>query len=402
MKIAIVTSTFKPELSGIAETVNKRVREISRIGGHEILILGPDYSKIRNVLPDFEKWVGPIYDGVRVEVYPTTEYKNVDVKKTDTLHPVHFWQCNIDQQLERFAPDVIHVDEPERFFGMRITDGYTRRVGLRYARRRGIPITAMWHTDYLKYATFILSPTQAKIAVPIATRLIAWVFNSYDLTICNSEEALRGMRKIGVRNARFFRSVGIDMENFRPLEKNRKEDFLELPYVGRVTPEKSLPVLLDAFQVLEKRHPRVRLRVVGDGPSLEDLRAKYSGPRLTFDGKIDNAELPRVYNAADIFINPSDTETFTQTALEAAACGLPIVVAAGGGNFETVREGVNGEFFEPRSVQALVEKLERLITDPDLRRRYAEESPRLAEPFRSPAVAQSFLDLWESLLAQKR
>lgn len=401
MRIAIVTSTFKPELSGIAETVNKRVRELSRMGGHEILVLGPDYSAIRDVLPDWERWVGPLYDGVTLETYPTTAFDTA-VQKPDVRRIVHFWQHSLDDRIAEFAPDVLHVDEPDRLFGLQLTDGYTRRVGVKYGRTHGVPVTGMWHTDYIKYAQVYLTPWRRKLLVPIAVREMAWIYNAYDVAICNSEEALRYMESIGVRKARFLRSVGIDDDNFRPLDVARDPDVVELLYVGRVTPEKSLPVLLDAFERLKDRHPHVRLRVVGDGPSLDGLRRTYTDPRVIFEGKIDNARLPAVYAAADVFINPSHTETFTQTALEAAACGLPIVVAAGGGNFETVREGENGEFFAPGSVEGLVEKLEGLIADPERRRAYAARSPALAAPFSVKEVARGFLDLWQELIEARR
>ncbi len=401
MRIVIITSTFKPELSGIAETINKRVREISRMGGHDILILGPDYAPVKNSLPDVHRWVGDIYDRVRVETYPSDAYA-YEVDKADTRRIVHFWQHSLDEQIHRFAPDIVHVDEPERLFGLQGFDGYNRRVGISYARRHGIPVTSMWHTNYIKYADVYLTPAKRRIVVPIARRLTAWIYNSYDVTVCNSADALRLMRELGVRNARFVRSVGIDTENFRPLNLARQNDDLELLYVGRVTPEKSLPVLFEAFRILEKQHARIHLRVVGDGPALESLRAKYASPRVIFDGRIENDQLPAVFNAADIFINPSHTETFTQTALEAAACGLPIVVSAGGGNFETVRAGVNGEFFEPESVDGLVQKLELLITDPDKRRAYAANSPALAEPFSIAAVARIFIDLWTGLAPRPR
>ena len=401
MRIAIVTSTFKPELSGIAETVNKRVREISRIGGHETLILGPDYSPIRDILPDWERWIGPIYDRVRLETYPTTEY-DLAVNKPDVRRIVHFWQYSLDQQIARFAPDIIHVDEPDRLFGMQLLDGYGRRVGVAYARRHGVPLTGMWHTDYIKYASVYLTPLKGRLILPVAVRLMAWIYNAYDVAICNSEEALRFMQRIGVRTARFLRSVGIDLENFHPISVPRNDGLIELLYVGRVTPEKNLPVLFQAFTSLQKQYPQVRLRVVGDGPILPQLREQYAGPRVVFDGKIDNAQLPGIYGAADIFINPSHTETFTQTALEAAACGLPIVVAAGGGNFETVREGINGEFFAPGSAEGLRQKLELLITEPERRRAYAHRSPELAAPFGVARVAREFLNLWEELRERKR
>lgn len=400
MKIAIVTSTFKPELSGIAETVNKRVRELSRMGGHEILILGPDYSAIRHVLPDFERWRGPIYDGVQLNTYPTTGY-DTQIQKPDVRRIVHFWQHSLDEDLARFSPDVVHVDEPDRLFGLQVLDGYTRRVGVRYGRRHGVPVTGMWHTDYLKYAEVYLGPWRSRLALPIARRLMAWIYNAYDVSVCNSEEALRAMVALGVRNARFIRSVGIDQDNFHPREVARDPGVVQLLYVGRVTPEKSLPVLLDAFARIKDRHPQARLRVVGDGPSLEELRRTCTDPRVVFEGKIPNERLPEVYAAADVFINPSHTETFTQTALEAAACGVPIVVAAGGGNFETVREGVNGEFFPPGSVEGLAAKLEKLILDPALRRAYAARSPELAAPFAVREVAVAFLDLWQELLDRR-
>ena len=366
MKLAIITTTFKPELSGIAETVHKRIREFSKYSDLEVLLIAPDYLQIKDFLPNYEDFLGQIFENVRVITYPSRS-PNIKVNKKDGRIIVPFWKYSIDKELENYKPDIIHVEEPERLFGPRIFDGYMRRVGINYSRKNKVPIVAMWHTDYYKYAKHYIS---FKPALPVARmvfrKILKWVYNSYDMTICNSKEAKSILEKFGVKNLKYMNSVGIDLEHFvkKDVCKNKKD--INLIFVGRITPEKSINILFEAYEILHKKHENLLLHIIGDGPLLNEYQSKYKEfNNIKFYGKILNQDLPEYLSIGDIFINPSYTETFTQSAAEATACSLPIIAAAGGGNFEMVEEGKNGFLFEPNNAKALCDKIEYLISNPE-------------------------------------
>jgi glycosyltransferase involved in cell wall biosynthesis len=399
MRIAMVTTTFKPELSGIAETVYKRVRDMSGMGKHQVLVLCPDYSPLKELLPDYKKYTGNLFPGVTISTYPSRaiHYK---VSKRDARQMVTFFEYNIEKEFEKFRPDVIHVDEAFRLFGPQIWDGYMKRVGVSYAIKYNIPKTAMWHTDYFKYADHYISPLIKKLLLSVGKDMFAWIYNSYDLTFCNSEEAVRRIEKFGVKNAKFVCSVGIDMDIFKKAtDRMDSNDFFNIVYVGRVTPEKSINVLTDSFKILNKKNKHLKLHIVGDGPSFNYLRNACSeNENIIFYGKVNNEQLPKYYSLGDVFVNPSHTETFSQTVAEAASCSAPVIAAAGGGNFEMVQDNVNGLFFKPEDKYDLAEKIDVLIQSKDKRNTYSENSRRMIQKFECKRVAQNFIDEWTSLL----
>src|SRR5262249_15450386 len=141
---------------------------------------------------------------------------------------------------------------------------------------------------------------------------------------------------------------GVDPARFTP--DRRREGLraglldggdLLLLSVGRVSAEKRIDVLLQAFDALRSDYPGLRLIVVGDGPAREQLGR--DGPDgVRFVGELDGDELADVYASGDIFCFPSTTDTFGQVILEAAASGLAVVAAATGGAVDLVEHGRTG------------------------------------------------------------
>lgn len=401
MKVAIVTSTFKPELSGIAETVYKRVKILSQKKNMQILVLAPDYSPIKDYLPDYQEYTGEIFPNVLVKSYPSDKPK-IKVAKKDGRIIQPFWKHSIEKELEAFKPDVIHVDEPHRLFGAQIVDGYLKRIGINYGKKHNIPVAAMWHTDYFKYSEHYVAKFLLPFILPISKKMCSWVYNSYDQTICNSAEAKSILEKLGLKKLKHMNSVGIDLENFTVYPNRKNTDTINLLYIGRITPEKKMHVMFNSFLELDKKYDNLKLHVIGDGPEYDDIFGTYGREKnITFYGRIKNEELPKYFSMGDIFINPSDTETFTQTAAEAAACSLPLVLAAGGGNFEMVKEGYNGYLFEPDNHKDLSVKLERLIQDQNKREAFSNNSREVAKRFCHIQAAQNFYDTWQELITAK-
>ena len=170
-------------------------------------------------------------------------------------------------------------------------------------------------------------------------------------------------------------------------------------FVGRVSPEKGLHDLLDAFERVLERLPRARLTILGpawrtprsfivdlsDDPHVHALAKFYvdedylgqlktrMSPRLQaavdFAGEKLREELPEYYRAADVLVNPSLSESFGMSLVEAHASGLPVVATRVGGMQELVRDGENGLLVAPANPAELSEALLSLLEDPKLRRR---------------------------------
>jgi glycosyltransferase involved in cell wall biosynthesis len=147
--------------------------------------------------------------------------------------------------------------------------------------------------------------------------------------------------------------TGVDLERFRPGSRAAARRVLGLAgddplllYVGRLDREKSVERVLLAFEHVAGTAPRARLVLVGQGKEAPRLRALASrltaAARVTFLGVRDHDALPACYQAADLFLFASETETQGLVLAEAAACGLPAVAVDAPGCDEVVRDGVTG------------------------------------------------------------
>src|SRR5581483_1066241 len=146
--------------------------------------------------------------------------------------------------------------------------------------------------------------------------------------------------------------------------------------VGRLSHEKRIGVLLDAFARMSRVRPGARLVVVGDGPARREFE-RTAPQGTTFVGEARGGELAALYASADIFCFPSTTDTFGQVLLEAGASGLPVVAAAAGA-LELVQPGRNGLLVEPDDPGLLAAALLELAENPARRAALAEAGLALA------------------------
>jgi D-inositol-3-phosphate glycosyltransferase len=203
---------------------------------------------------------------------------------------------------------------------------------------------------------------------------------------------------------------GVDTELFQPLAPAVAQDLLELLpgplllYVGRLQPIKGLEVLLEAMRHLPEA---VRLAIVGgeqdepEGSHGERMRAQVAalglGQRVSFLGAQPQRRLRLFYAAADAVVMPSYYESFGMVALEAMACGAPVIASRVGGLATTVRHGVTGYLVPEGSPKALAARLRELVESPDARRRLGREAIRWAAEHRWPCVAEAVCRVYAEL-----
>ena len=180
------------------------------------------------------------------------------------------------------------------------------------------------------------------------------------------------LERMGIAPERIRRwGRGVDTRRFDPALR----DELLLPgpvnvlYAGRLTIEKGIDRLADAFLRARTRDPRLHLCLAGDGPEEGALRERL-GTHATFLGWLSGDDLARAYASADMFLFASRTDAFGQVLLEAQASGLPVVAVAEGGPLELVEDGVTGLLRQPDPV-LLAEALVDLARSPGTRRRLA-------------------------------
>jgi spore coat protein SA len=223
---------------------------------------------------------------------------------------------------------------------------------------------------------------------------------------------------------------GVDTRRFAPPAEDSPHDATRgavILFVGRITPEKGIHHLMDAFHEIARRHPNSVLRIVGpdsstprqflvelsDDPLVRSLgpfyeagyadhlseRANREFPgRVEFLGHVRHDDLPDVYRGAHILVNPSLSEAFGIGLIEAAACGLPVVACDYGGMPEAVRDGETGLLVKRADVEGLTEAILRLLENEDLRRALGRRGAEwVSERFGWERIVADTLSLYERL-----
>src|SRR5258708_4117703 len=225
----------------------------------------------------------------------------------------------LDRVLDRFAPDLVHVVTPS-FLGL---------YGLHYARRRGIPALASFHTDFVGLLEFYWLRYMDGVARFLARRF----YGQCATTLVPSRHQAAKLSEYGIKNVGLWRR-GVDSAAFSPAFRSaalRAEIGADgvpiVLYVGRLAREKNLHYLIAAIELLRRSGTPFKLVIVGQGPMRRTLVRRL--PEAHFTGHVEGVELARWYASADVFVFPSTAETFGNVRLAALPSGLPAVAAGG-------------------------------------------------------------------------
>ena len=206
---------------------------------------------------------------------------------------------------------------------------------------------------------------------------------------------------------------GIDPELFRPLGKSAARTELGLDdskvvlFVGRIEPIKGIDILLRALASLEDKE-RLKVLVIGGEPNgdpeAQKLRALASelgvAGKISFLGPLPQKKLPLYYSAADVCVMPSYYESFGLVAVEAMACGTPVVAARVGGLQSTVKDGLTGFLVSGHCPDPYSERLEVLLGNDALRRHMGEAARNSVQGLSWEKVVDRLLEVYNLALDQ--
>jgi glycosyltransferase involved in cell wall biosynthesis/predicted metal-dependent phosphoesterase TrpH len=327
-------------VDGIGSThgVTRTIAEIRQRGvpGYEIEVLGTDPEVDRRLSAVAEIDV-PFYPDLRIGV-PSLP------AAVQTLADGRF--------------DAVHVCSP----------GPVGAAGALLARALGLPLVGSYHTELTAYAG--LRSGDERVAAAMAAAVSAF-YGACDVVLSPSVAADVALSGLGVDGERVLRwDRGVDTSRFDPsLREPSSSETISVLYAGRITREKGVELLAEAFLLARAREPRLQLVLAGGGPEEHHLRERL-GDSAIFLGWLEGDALARAYANADVFLFPSATDTFGQVVLEAQASGLPVIAVARGGPLSLLEDGVSGLLREPDPEQ-LAEGLLELAGSPLLRRRLA-------------------------------
>jgi len=255
-----------------------------------------------------------------------------------------FWRHHdaIEWQLKLFKPDVIHITGPSEL-GI---------FGVIFAWKMGIPLAASWHTNVHEYLAKRmrrltgLLPAQhipkAERGIEAATlHLTARLYKLAKVLFAPNRELCAMLEGATGKQCHLMRR-GVDTELFSPARRRRRADDerITLGYVGRLSVEKNIALLVTVAKELRAMEVPVRFLIVGQGGDEALLREQL--PEAEFAGVLRGVALAEAYADMDIFLFPSHTDTFGNVVLEALASGVPAVVTPGGGPKYIVQDGETG------------------------------------------------------------
>lgn len=312
MRIAICTDAWHPQVNGVVRTLATTVdRLITR--GHEVELITPS---------QFLTMALPGYSEIRLAMAP---------------------RFGLRRTLKDFAPDIVHI----------ATEGPIGWSARSWCKGNAVPFTTAFHTRFPEYAA-VRTGLSPETFWPVMRR-----FHAPSCAVLVSTPTLADeLSRHGMPHARIW-SRGIDRDLFHPGQAPLPE-LAALPgpvllNVGRVAIEKNLTAFLDA------KVPGTKV-VVGDGPDLPLLRARY--PDVRFMGSLTGETLARAYCSADAFVFPSRTDTFGLVLIEALACGVPVAAFPVPGPLDIVGatgHGPDGAL--PMRVGSLNADIERAIAE---------------------------------------
>jgi glycosyltransferase involved in cell wall biosynthesis len=318
LRIAVVTETWPPEVNGVAMTLAKLVQGLSH-RNHDVQLIRPRQTKTDSPMSDSS------LEEVLMRGMPIPRYPELKLGLPSKKTLVKTWTLR--------RPDVVHI----------ATEGPLGWSALQAAKVLKLPVTSDFRTNFQSYSKHYGVGWLRK---PI----VAYLRKFHNATACTmvpTRELMRTLSQNGFANLKVV-SRGVDTKLFNISKRDTSlrsswgatDDSKVLISVGRMAPEKNLDQVLKTYEALKSTGQAFKLVMVGDGPLKDQFQKRY--PEIIFPGMLTQSNLAAYYASSDLFIFPSQTETFGNVTLEALASGIPVLAFDCAAARDWVQTGVNG------------------------------------------------------------
>lgn len=340
-KIALFTDTLH-EINGVAITI-RRLIETARSRGIELTVITSS--------PAETGYADGVMNFKSIGDFVLPEYPEIKLHFPPILDVIDYF--------EREGFTSIHVSTP----------GTVGLLALLAAKLMDIPIAGTYHTDIPQY---VKSLTNDEMLEKAAWSYMVWFYGQMGEIMVPSASTRAQLIEQGIP-AEKTRPLPrwVDTTTFSPSRRNPRYwdhyglgDGVKFLYVGRVSREKNLELLAEAFIAVSEAGHDARLVIVGDGPYKREMEERLAGYPALFTGYLAGDELRECYASADVFVFPSTTDTFGNVVLEAQASGLPVIVSDEGGPKELMVDGETGLVIEHIGRDGLVNALLCFLRNP--------------------------------------
>jgi glycosyltransferase involved in cell wall biosynthesis/predicted metal-dependent phosphoesterase TrpH len=336
-RVALVVDAVS-SMHGVSHTV-ERIREHG-VPGYDVEVIGTD-SRVDRRLPAVAEVEVPFYAGMQIGIPSIPEL-------VETLAEGRY--------------DLVHLSSPGP---AGVGAALTARIG-------ELPLIGSYHTELAAYAGVRSQDPALEAGMRMALSLF---YRQCQVVLSPSPAADDSLAALGIDRERIGRwARGVDLSLYDP-GKGDPDAYpgeIKALYAGRLTKEKGVDLLADAFLLARERDPRLHLLLAGGGPEEEALRDRL-GTAATFLGWLDREELAHAYASADLFVFCSRTDTYGQVIAEAQASGLPVVAVAEGGPLSLIRDRHSGWLVEP-DADAVAAAVAQLAASPFLRERLSRSA----------------------------
>lgn len=372
-RIAIFTGNYNHNPDGVSLTLNRLVHHLEEHENAEVMIFGPTTKN-----PPM-KHAGRFFSIASFQAPGRPDYR-ISLGLSSGAQAA----------LEEFEPTLFHIATPD----------YLGFQALKLAQEWDIPVVGSYHThfsSYLKY--YNLEPFEGFL-----WKYLRWFYKQCQHVYVPSHSMAAVLRSHKITRGLRLWQRGVDTNRFSPKHRSIrwrrrqgiKDEEILITFVSRLVWEKGLDVYAEVIEELQARDIPHQSMIVGNGPAREELKRRL--PDTLFTGYLSGQELSRAYASSDIFLFPSDTETFGNVTLEAMASGVPAVCADATGSDALVEQGITGFLAQPGDTESFLDYVIHLIERPGLRYRMGEAARREAQQYDWHAIMSQLASYYNEIL----
>ena len=371
-RIALFSGAYNHIADGVTLTLNRLVKHLVN-NGSEVRVFAPTIKK-----PAISH-VGHLTPTPSLPIPGRQEYRiSTGLSR------------RIRKEVQNFNPDIVHIATPDRA-------GYK---ALKLAQKLGKPVVSSYHTHFTSYLKYYkLERLEGWV-----WNYLRWFYSQCEQIYVPSGSMADVLNSYGIIDNLLLWERGVYIDLFTPERRSSiwreqngiGKDEVVITFISRLVWEKGLDIYADVIESLNAKGIPHRSVIVGDGPAREELEARLSN--TIFLGYQTGEDLATAYASSDIFLFPSETETFGNVTLEAMASGIPAICADATGSRSLIRDGITGYLATPRDSSSFSHYVERLVIDTQLRQTMGRLARKRALEFAWPVILSKIEGYYDTLL----